>query len=137
MSLPKRDNKQRNKHKSKTMTNEEKAREIANNCSTKIVGAEVSDETYITTEPDCYTAAMAMAQWKDERIKELEVTLNCRSKYERIYRNEFLKAEKEALINKACEWLRENASKHIHGQYSFLKGLMLEEFQQAMKGGEQ
>ena len=40
-------------------------------------------------------------------------------------------------IDKACEWLRENASKHIHGQYSFLKGLMLEEFQQAMKGGEE
>ena len=28
------------------MTNEEEAREIANNSSTKIVGAEVSDETY-------------------------------------------------------------------------------------------
>ena len=97
------------------MTNEEEAREIANNSSTKIVGAEVSDETYITTESDCYTAAITMAKWKDEQFK----------------------AEKEALINKACEWLRENASKHIHGQYSFLKGLMLEEFQQAMKGGEE
>ena len=39
------------------MNNEEKAREIANNCSTEIIGAEVSDETYITTEPDCYNAA--------------------------------------------------------------------------------
>ena len=62
-----------------------------------------------------YNAALAMSEWKDEQVK----------------------AEKEALINKACEWLRENASKHIHGQYSFLKGLMLEEFQQAMKGGEE
>ena len=97
------------------MKNEEIAREIANKCSTEIIGAEVSDETYITTEPDCYTAAMEMADWKDERFE----------------------AEKQALIDKACEWLRENVSKHIHGQYSFLKGLMLEEFQQAMKGGEQ
>ena len=49
------------------MNNEEKAREIANNCSTEIIGAEVSDETYITTEPDCYNAALAMAQWKDDQ----------------------------------------------------------------------
>jgi hypothetical protein len=48
-------------------TNEEKAREIANNCSTEIIGAEVSDETYITTEPDCYDAALTMAKWKDEQ----------------------------------------------------------------------
>ena len=93
-----------------TNENEEKAREIANNCSTEIVGAEVSDETYITTEPDCYTAAMKMAEWKDEQFAK----------------------EKQSLIDKACEWLKENASKHIHGNYAFLKGLMLEEFQQAM-----
>lgn len=49
----------------RSKSNEEKAREIANNCSTEIIGAEVNDETYITTEPDCYTAAMAMAKWKD------------------------------------------------------------------------
>ena len=33
-----------------------------------------------------YNAALAMSEWKDEQFK----------------------AEKEALINKACEWLREN-----------------------------
>lgn len=87
--------------------NEEKAREIANNCSTVIVGAEVSDETYITTVPDCYTAALAMAKWKDE---------------------EFAK-EKEALINKACEWLS------IHDNYSTPTHVLVEQFQQAMKGG--
>lgn len=97
------------------MTNEEKAREIANNCSTEIIGAEVSDETYITTEPDCYTAAMTMAQWKDEQLE----------------------AEKQALIDKACKWLLANVSKHLHGYYTFNKGLMLEDFQQAMKGGEE
>ncbi|MBE6322704.1 MAG: hypothetical protein E7073_06780 [Bacteroidales bacterium] len=36
-----------------------------------------------------------------------------------------------------CEWLTENVSKHCHGHYTFLKGLMLEEFRQAMEGGEE
>lgn len=58
-------------------------------------------------------ALLKMAEWKDEQFAK----------------------EKQALIDKACEWLKENASKHIHGNYAFLKGLMLEEFQQAMKGG--
>ena len=62
-----------------------------------------------------FKAAMKMAKWKDEEIK----------------------AEKQALIDKACEWLRENVSKHCYGNYTFLKGLMLEEFEQAMKGGEE
>lgn len=54
------------------MKNEDKARKIANNCSTHIVGAEVSDETYISTEPDCYRAAIEMAKWKDKQfVKEL------------------------------------------------------------------
>lgn len=100
------------------MTNEEKAREIANNCSTTIVGAEVSDETYITTEPDCYTAAMSMAQWKDEQLE----------------------AEKQALIDKACEWLRNNMYEGTCEQmlskkpYPFMSDF-IEEFKQAMKGG--
>lgn len=66
-------------------------------------------------ECGAYDAALAMAQWKDEQFK----------------------AEKQALIDKACEWLKENVSKHCHGYYTFHKGLMIEEFKQAMKGGEQ
>lgn len=62
----------------------------------------------------CYNLAMAVARAKDE---------------------EKFKAEKQALIDKACEWLRENAGKHIHGPaYMFYKESMIEEFQQAMKG---
>ena len=57
------------------MENEEKAKEIANNCSTHIVGAEVSNETYITTEPDCYRAAIEMAKWKDKQFKEYFVSV--------------------------------------------------------------
>jgi hypothetical protein len=43
--------------------------------------------------------------------------------------------EKQALIDKACEWLKENVSKHCHGYYTFHKELMIEEFKQAMEGG--
>jgi hypothetical protein len=119
------------------MTNEEKAREILScpKCPFRTDRPHKID----IGEDACavcfdYESVMAMAKWKDERIKELEITLKCRSKYERIYRNEFLKAGKEALINKACEWLRENASKHIHGPaYMFYGENMIEEFKQAME----
>ena len=105
------------------MTNEEEAREIANNSSTKIVGAEVSDETYITTESDCYTAAITMAKWKDEQFK----------------------AEKEALINKACEWLRNNSymlddwdEDKCWVTFEFTsKDEMIKDFHKTMKGGEE
>ena len=92
-----------------TKNNEEKAKKITDRIF------ESGFNTNRTFYDMAKNAAMEMARWKDEQFK----------------------AEKEALINKACEWLRENASKHIHGQYSLLKGLMLEEFQPAMKGGEE
>ena len=41
----------------------------------------------------------------------------------------------DAFIEKACEWMKENVSKHIHGPaYMFYKESMIEEFKQAMKG---
>lgn len=64
---------------------------------------------------DIMDALLNMANWKDEQFE----------------------AEKQALIDKACEWLLANVSKHLHGYYTFHKGLMLEEFQQAMKGGKE
>lgn len=89
------------------MTNEEKAKEIANNCSTEIVGAEVSDETYITTEPYCYTAAMTMAKRKDEQFEK----------------------EKQSLIDKACEWM----SSHLQMQYDGFSSF-INDFRKAMEG---
>ena len=121
------------------MTNEEKANKIALKYAREyLVSRNDSHKQNILFKEssiiECEKASLEMAKWKDERIKELEVTLKCRSKYERIYRDEFLKAEKEALINKACEWLKENASKHIHGPaYMFYKESMIKEFKQAMK----
>ena len=76
-----------------------------------------------------------------EDMNDLEVI---QSNYKRIgfvegarWKDEQLEAEKEALIDKACEWLKENVSKHIHGPaYMFYKESMIEEFKQAMEGGK-
>lgn len=115
------------------MTNEEKASEIV----IKIQNSSSLDYDSRRAKY-MYDSAMEMAQWKDERIKELEVTLNCRSKYERIYRDEFLKAEKEALINKACEWWENELTCPTMTQADiddFVLG-RIKEFKRAMKGGE-
>lgn len=64
---------------------------------------------------DIMNALLNMANWKDEQLE----------------------SEKQQWIDKACEWLKENVSKHLHGQYAFLKGEMIEEFKEAMKGGEE
>jgi len=126
------------------MTNEEKANEIALKYAREyLVSRNDSHKQNILFKEssiiECEKASLEMAQWKDERIKELEITLECRSKYERIYRNEFLKAEKEALINKACEWLRKNTYEGTCEQilskkpYPFMRDF-INEFKNAMKG---
>lgn len=64
-------------------------------------------------------AALRMAQWKDEQFK----------------------AEKQALIDKACEWLRNNMYEGTCEQilskkpYPFMSDF-IEEFKQAIKGGK-
>jgi hypothetical protein len=71
---------------------------------------------FVEHNQTCYEIARAVANAKDEDAK----------------------AEKQQWIDKACEWLKENASKHIHGPaYMFYGESMIEEFKQAMKGGEQ
>lgn len=104
---------------------------------------------FVEHNQTCYNIAMAVAQAKDERIKELEVTLNCRSKYERIYRDEFLKTEKQSLIDKACEWLRLNveSDKYLSpDEESYRMGcgvdyletnMFIEDFKNYMKEGEE
>ena len=70
-----------------------------------------------------YDAALAMAQWKDEQFK----------------------AEKQALIDKACEWLRNNSymldtwdEDKYYVVFEFEdKDEMIKEFHKAMKGGEE
>lgn len=97
------------------MTNEEKKYQEA------LAKAAREYQEYIETNNsqaeawDFYGAFIAGAIWRDKQSTK----------------------EKQALIDKACEWLLANVSKHLHGYYTFHKGLMLEEFQQAMKGGKE
>jgi hypothetical protein len=53
------------------ISNEEKAREIANDCCTHICLADCSAESYFGSENDCYKAAMEAMSWKDKERKEL------------------------------------------------------------------
>ena len=63
-----------------------------------------------------YNAALAMADWKDERFE----------------------AEKQALIDKACEWWESELTYPTMTKADmFYKESLIEEFKQAMKGGEQ
>lgn len=56
----------------KYISNQQKAKEIANDNCTHICLADCSAESYFSSENDCYNAAMQMAQWKDEQYKELK-----------------------------------------------------------------
>lgn len=63
-----------------------------------------------------YNAALAMSEWKDEQFK----------------------AEKQALIDKACEWWENELTYPTMTKADmFYKESMIEEFKQAMKGGEE
>jgi len=99
---------QDNEYNGYSAPTQQKAHEIANNCSTQIVGAEVSDETYITTEPDCYRAAMEMAKWKDEQSQGIIC-----GKVLQLRRKAYKKGYDKA-IEKACVWLKNN----IHDYYT-------------------
>lgn len=55
------------------MTNEEKAREIANNNCTHICMEDCSAESYFSSENDCYKSALEAMQWKDNGNKEVSV----------------------------------------------------------------
>lgn len=49
------------------ISNEEKARKIANDNCTHICLADCSAESYFSSENDCYKAAMEAMEWKDEQ----------------------------------------------------------------------
>lgn len=52
------------------MTNEQKAKEIANNNCTHICLADCSAESYFSSENDCYKAAIKAMEWKDKEWAE-------------------------------------------------------------------
>lgn len=116
------------------MNNEEKAREIANNCSTEIVGAEVSDETYITTEPDCYNAALAMAQWKDEQfsLERKQLIEKANQTVTQSFENG-AKFKKQEIIEKALNWIHSNLCYYDESGFDADGNGILKDFKKAME----
>ena len=127
------------------MTNEEKAREIANDDT--LYGEDSDNNSKID---ECYIAALEMARWKDEQYKEreeglreiidaLEASLQ-KANDSGMYYFDQCNIQKKQLIDKACEWLRRNMYEGTCDQilskkpYPFMKDF-IEEFRQAMEGG--
>ena len=127
------------------MTNEEKAKELAD---------------YYAGETDykecaAYDAALAMAQWKDDQYKEREEglretidTLDAKlqkANEDGMYYFDKCSIQKQQLIDKACEWLRNNSymldnwdEDRYWVAFEFTsKDEMIKEFHKAMKGGKQ
>lgn len=99
------------------MTNDEKASIISNGCS-KIYKGENGD--YIFSKPECYDAAISMADWKD---------------------SEFSKEKKE-LVDKACDKYRKDIIEiqNLLNRVKKLKGLIdidgsVDDFRKAIGGG--
>lgn len=92
------------------MTNEEKANEIVK-CIIHDRGC-----VDVVTDQAARTAALTMAQWKDEQFAK----------------------EKQALIDKACEWW-ENELIYPSMPHSVIDIILgrIKEFKQAMKGGKE
>ena len=100
-----------------TKNNEEKAKKITDRIF------ESGFNTNRTFYDMAKNAAMEMARWKDEQLE----------------------AEKQALIDKACEWLRNNSymlddwdEDKCWVTFEFTsKDEMIKEFHKTMKGGEE
>ena len=87
------------------MTNTEKAYEIAR-FNREFYGEGGASHKY--SEEECYDSAMDMAQWKDEQFAK----------------------EKQALIDKACEWVTP-FFKDLVGDYC--SGELIKDFEKALK----
>lgn len=85
------------------MTNEEKAKEIAEfqKCPYYVNNDEDPEIEYSITE--CYDSAMEMAMWKDKQFNE---TLKRTNESVTKAHEEGAKIERERIIEKACEWFR-------------------------------
>jgi hypothetical protein len=113
--------------------NERKAREIANDNCTHICLADCSAESYFSSENDCYKAAMQAMKWKDKERKYLwRITRN----HYQEWAEEQIAQEKQKLIDKACEWWKNEFKTH-EMNYKDSKdwyNSKVERFKQAMKG---
>lgn len=68
---------------------------------------------YQTNRASLFQHLLAMAEWKDEQFE----------------------AEKQQLIKKACEWLKDNG-RNYHSAYA-TEDRLIADFKKAMKGGEE
>lgn len=94
----------------KHISNEQKAREIANDNCTHICLADCSAESYFSSENDCYKAAMQAMAWKDKERKELwRITRN----HYQEWAEEQIAQEKQKLIKRTVDWVQKEATKHI------------------------
>lgn len=85
----------------KHISNEQKAREIANDNCTHICLADCSAESYFSSENDCYNAAMQAMKWKDKERKELwRITRN----HYQEWAEEQIAQEKQKFIDKCKEF---------------------------------
>ena len=124
------------------MTNEKKAHEIAS-LITSVYGVNIEREIHI------YTAAIEAMEWKDNEYKEreegLRETINAlEAKLQKanevgMYYFDQCNFQKQALIDKTCEWLKANMYEGTCEQilskkpYPFMSDF-INEFKQAMKG---
>lgn len=102
------------------MKNEEKAKEIALKYAIKyLVSRNDSHKQNIlfkeSSISECEKASLQMAKWKDEQFK----------------------AEKQALIDKACEWLRNKADRYYPNTIFGDTKELVQDFKKAMKGGKE
>ena len=91
-----------------TMTNEEKAKHLASR--------EMYGGFTLAEQNAAYDAAMAMAEWKDEQFAQ----------------------ERQQLIDKACEWIKDNINSYLDwydwGKCRVGKDELIDDFRKAMKG---
>ena len=91
------------------MTNEEKSKEIAQNNRINYYEGDIGwGDRIKSSEEECYVSAMEMAEWKDEQFAK----------------------EKQALIDKACEWVTPYF-KNLVGYYC--SGELIKDFEKALK----
>ena len=91
------------------MTNEEKSKEIAQNNRINYYEGDIGwGDRIKSSEEECYDSAMEMAEWKDEQFAK----------------------EKQALIDKACEWVTHYFKDFVGYNCS---GELIKDFEKALK----
>lgn len=123
-------------------SNEEKAREIADNNGFPALYSKLYAYECIQERE---SAALEMAEWKDEQYKEreegLQETINVldvklqKANESGMHYFDKCNVQKQQLIDKACNWLKNNA-RNYYSAYA-TEDRLIEDFKEEMKGGEE